>query len=206
MKRQNYLSLLLTVLLSLFLLSACGDEIVTPPPPDSSAGTVQDGDTAQNSGQDQTGALRLLLPEGPSFDVCAVYAEPGLSSDMQERADALVAGRADIVSLSPQTAADLFRGGIEVQIIAVSAPDDRNVPDSMECLVALRSWLEVNPASADAFLSQFAQAVPQVEGAYLATGWDMLDLVQADLEAQYLAAPSPDRTVPDSSFFYLPKA
>ena len=204
MKQQNYLSLLLTGLLLLFLLAACGG--AKEPPPDNSGGVVQGGENEQNHGQDQTGALRLLLSEGPSADACAVYERPALSNDMQERADALADGSADIVSLSPQTAADLFRSGTEVQVIAVSAPGDRDVPDSMECLVALRSWLTEDPDRADTFLAQLAQAVPQVEGAYLATGWDMLDLVQADLEAQYSDAPSPDRTVPDSSFFYLPEA
>lgn len=204
MNRRNYLSLLLAGLLVLFLLAACSGKTETPP--DNSTGGSQDGNSGQSSGEDQSGTLRLLLPEGPSADACAVYERPVLSDDMRERADALATGSADIVSLSPQTAADLFRSGTEVQVIAVSAPGDRDVPDSMECLVALRSWLEENPEQADTFLTQFAQAVPQVEGAYLATGWDMMDLVQADLEAQYIDAPSPDRTVPDSSFFYLPEA
>ena len=205
MKRQNYLPLLLIVLLLLFSLTACGGETAAPPQPDSPSETVQDGDSDQNSGQDQSSTFRLLLPEGPTAEACALYTEPRLSSNMRERADALVDGNADIVSLSPQTAADLFRSGTEVQIIAVTAPGDRDVPDSMECLVALRSWLEKDRAKVDAFLAQLAQTVSQVEGAYLATGWDMMDLIQADLEAQYIDAPSPDRTVPDSSFFYLPE-
>lgn len=206
MKRKYCVPLLLTGLLLLILLTACGGEKETPPPPDNSGGTTQDGDGGQNGGEDQTGALRLLLPEGPTANICAVYSELGLSNDMQERAAALTDGSADIVALSPQTAAELFRNGTEVQVIAVSSQGERGVPDSMECLVALRPWLEEDPTRADAFLAKIGQAVPQVEDAYLATGWDMLDLVQADLEAQYLDAPTSNHTVPDSSFFYLPGA
>lgn len=206
MKRQYYAPLLLAGLLLLIFLTACGNEKETPPPPDHSGEITQDGDGGQNGDQDQSGALRLLLPEGPTADLCAVYFEPNLSSDMQERTVALTDGSADIVALSPQTAAELFRGGTEVQVIAVSSPGERGVPDSMECLVALRSWLEEDPARVDDFLAQIGQAVPQVEDAYLSTGWDMLDLVQSELEAQYLDKPTPDRTVPDSGFFYLPGA
>lgn len=111
---------------------------------------------------------------------------------------------ADLFALSPREAADLYSSDQSIRLLAVVDPGDPDVRNSMICLAAKDAYVVERSELIDQFLALYKEAADEDEVAYCATGWDMLDLVQVELEAQYQEDPRPELSIPDSGLFYLP--
>lgn len=210
MKRLGALLSLLLCLCMLTTLVSCGKAPVggeeTPKEPE-----TQDSPT-QPSTEGDAASIRLALPDGISAELSGSLPTDDVAIQItefqtaQEIAAALLDQEVDLAQLSPQTAASLYRSGSPIQVVAVVSAGNAQTPDSMGLLVGLQDYLAKEGELVASFLSLYDIAVKETqdERATLATGWDMMDLVQQELEAQYAANPDPSHAIPDQGFFYLP--
>jgi hypothetical protein len=187
-------------LLLLFSLFACTKTTENP---------EVDQNTPNSQKQEETKKLNLALPNGTCATICSKIPTEELEIslttpiDPEDAESALLNGTVDFALLSPQNAADLYRSGNMVQIVAVVSLGDA---DSMECLVGRTEYLEKNPEFLSLFFAVYEKTFQEenISGSFFATGWDMLDLVQQSLEAQFEKQPGPSRSVPDGNFYYIP--
>lgn len=200
---KNYLILGLCLLL---LLSACASKQDAPPAEPSSKET-QAPETPTNSSPPST--LHIALWDASSASPLPLLnseALPLTTTDVHTEEAAgkqLLDARVDLALLSPQAAANLYRAGEDVQVIAVLSAWDASSPNDLDCLVATTSTLAAKQTEISQLLLAYAETE---EEHFLATAWDMVDLVQQSLELQYEANPTPAYSVPDGNFFYLPTA
>lgn len=212
MKRLHPLPLLFFALLLVLTLNACGTEPSQEPSPpeEESMDTLPEDSTAQPDISVET--LRLFLPKDAFFDVVSTVSTQSsnaftLSIEEDSTASAqaaLLDGRADLVVLSPQNAATLYRNGEKVQIVAVIAPGDPTLLDSLSCLVGKADFLSEQHMLLSDFFKACTSAVLRSSSsdAFFATGWNMVDLVQQSLEDQYAQSPDPAHSIPDGAFYY----
>lgn len=213
MRRRNLLSLVLALLLFLSL-AACNTVNKDPAPPTNGNENAQEQPSPEtNPPTEHTTPLRLLLPEGLCAQVVAKINASTLPLQLQkldkpqEAKDFLLKSTStDLILLSPQEAAELYRSGNAVQLVALVSLGSLEEPDSMQCLVGSAAFLEANRTFVARFLTEYEGVVSSgaIEGAFLATGWDMVDLVQQSLEEQYAKTPDSKHSIPDGKFYYLP--
>lgn len=212
MKQLQTMLPLFLLLFSFAFLASCGDkpeaEAEPPSTPESEQASAEDGTNPPN----QTAPLRILLPASGCADIVAQIPADVLTIELSESTSseaskaALLDGSADLILLSPQSAADLYRNGKKVQLVGLASPGDPTLPDSMECLLASSDFLAQESALISRFFAAYQSSAERMSSpeALLATGWDMLDLVQQSLEAQYEAQPDPGRSIPDGKFYFIP--
>lgn len=214
MKRRNLLTLLLALLLCLSL-GACGAKQNDPTPsPDSKESGQEQAMPETNPPSQTTSPLRLALPEGTCAELVATIPTSSLPVQLktidkpQEAKDLLKTASTDLILLSPQEAAELYRSGNAVQLVALVSLGSADDPDSLQCMVGSAAFLAANPELVSRFLTEYETLVSSgtIEGAYLATAWDMVDLVQQSLEEQYAKAPDSKHSIPDGKFYYLPSS
>lgn len=212
MRRRNLLPLVLALLLFLSL-AACKTANEEPTPPTNGNENAQESSSPQtNPTSEHTTPLRLLLPDGFCAQVVAKINGSTLPLQLQpldkpqEAKDSLTSASTDLTLLSPQEAAELYRNGNAVQLVALVSLGIPEEADSMQCLVGSAAFLEANRALVSRFLTEYEGIVSSgaIEGAFLATGWDMVDLVQQNLEEQYAQTPDATHSIPDGKFYYLP--
>lgn len=201
MNRSKYY---LTLLISLLLLCLCS----CTKSPESPASVHPNPDTPN---QEKNDTIHLALPLGTAATICSrissaemeiVVSPPTSTTDAKT---ALLEGSVDFALLSPQSAAELYRNGKNVQVVAVVSSDDELL-DSMGCLVGRTDYLKENGVLVAKFLSAYADTIQKdkINDAIFFTGWDMLDLVQQSLEAQFELQPDPNHSIPDGNFYYIP--
>lgn len=213
MKLRNLCPLVLALLL-LLTLGACGKPKSDPTPPtDLNSKTESQTKPDPNSSKGDSTPLRLALPKGicaqvvakiPTSDIplqLVILDTPEIAKDLL-----LKSSSSDLILLSPQSAAELYRSGNSVQLVALVSRGTSDDFDRMECLVSEAGFLERHRDLMPRFLTAYQRVVSsdQVQNAFLATGWDMVDLVQQALEAQYEQNPDSNHTIPDGKFYYLP--
>lgn len=212
------LALALLFVLCLLPLSACKGQAAESPP------STTDPTQSAKKTIDVEGVIRLSLPDGlcaetiaqiPDMSahlICTVLETQYNSQAYRAEADAaaslLTSDLADLVLLSPQHAATLYRNGTAVQVVAIVDPGTAGA-DNMSCLVGTTAFIEANHDLLQRFLQAYQEQVAQAEqeGAFCAIGWDMLDLVQAELEMQYLlysGDADKDRSIPPGNFYFIP--
>jgi len=212
MKRLHTMIPLLLLLFLTTALASCGDKPGADSKSPSAPESGPDSAPAVTAPPTQAAPLRILLPAGSCADIVAQIpaAELTLQLDESPSADAsknaLLDGSADLILLSPQSAADLYLSGKMVQLVALLSPGDPTLPEAMECLVASSDFLAQEGDLISRFLAAYQSSAARVSApeASLITGWDMVDLVQQSLEAQYEAQPDPGRTIPDGKFYFIP--
>lgn len=213
MKLQNLCPLVLALLL-LLTLGACGKPNSDPTPPtDPNSKTESQTKPDTNPPKGDTTPLRLALPKGTCAQVVAkiptsdlplqlvLLDTPKIAKDLL-----LKSCSSDLILLSPQSSAELYRSGNSVQLVALVSPGTPDDFDHMECLVSETGFLEMHRDQISRFLTAYQSVVSseQVQDAFLATGWDMVDLVQQALEVQYEQNPDSSHSIPDGKFYYLP--
>lgn len=213
MKLRNLCFLCLALFL-VFTLGACRKTNSEPAPPtDGTANTEEQTSSGTNPVIDSTTPLRLALPNGICAQVVAKIPTSALPLQLVTPENPNVAKdlllkscSSNLILLSPQGAAELYRSGNSVQLVALVSSGTSGDWDSMECLVSEAGFLENHRDLISRFLTEYERVVSskQVEGAFLATGWDMVDLVQQALEAQYEQNPDSNHSIPDGKFYYLP--
>lgn len=212
MKRLHSMIPLLLLLLLLTTLASCGDKQKADSQAPSAPASGSTPATTTENPPSQAAPLRILLPAGSCADIVAQIPAAELTLKLSEASSAeaskkaLLDGSADLILLSPQSAADLYRSGKKVQLVALLSPCDPTLPDSMECLLAYSDFLAQNGDVISHFLTAYQSSAERVSAAeaLLTTGWDMVDLVQQSLEVQYEAQPDPGRSIPDGKFYYVP--
>lgn len=200
-KLKYYFTLLLSLLL-FFSLYACSKTNENSEP-------EQDSPNTQNT-EDQ-GKLHLALPNGTCATICIRIPSEELEItlttpiDSEDASTALLDGTVDIALLSTQNAAKLYRSGEPVQVIAVVSAGNPDDLDSMECLVGRTEYLQNNSKLIAQFFSSYEKTAQQenISDFFFSTGWDMLDLVQQNLESQFEKQPDPNHSIPDGNFYYL---
>ncbi len=205
-----YRLLFLSLALMFFLLplSACSNQTNTADQP-GGVGAEQTENTLPE------GLIRLSLPDGICADL--VQQMTGMADSLQvnpldaeqDAAALLTDGTADLVLLSPKRAATLYNSGTAVQVVAVVDPGKYGA-DSMVCLVSTAAYLADNRELIQRFLTAYQEtaSASKQENALCVTGWDMLDMVQKELEAQYMLSstlpPEGDFGIPPGGFYYIP--
>lgn len=209
---KQYFPFLLSIFL-LFSLVACSKKQSEEPvasPDQQTQNTTDPSSTESNSSID---SIRLALPNGTSAQsICSLIPKQDFeivistSNETEQISALLFDGTVDLILLSPQEASSLYRSGKTIQIVAVVSPASSEQLDSMECLVGQQDYLTQHSEQIAQFLTAYGNVVAKNDAAngFLSTGWDMLDLVQENLEAQYLAQPDSNPFIPDGNFFYLP--
>ena len=211
MNKVKYLFPLLFSFLLLCCLYACTntsvDDDSEQPVPDSQK--QEETDPSKNT--NETAGIHLSLPNGICADICNSIPSDELTvqlseSDSSKDATALLNGTVDLALLSPQSAAELYRSGQKVQIVAVVSLGDPELLDSMECLVGCTDYLKNQETVVAKFILLYQQTAQEnsIDDAILITGWDMLDLVQQNLELQFEKQPNLNQYIPDQNFFYIP--
>lgn len=207
---KSYYNSLLALLTFFLLISLCACEKKAQNETDPTQQAKSNPSQAVSAGHHE--ALRITVPDGTCADLLAQIPAEELTLFLQTDKDstaaktALQSGNVDLILLSPQNAAELYRNQKKVQVFAVVTPATPSDPDRMECLVGNASVLHEKGEQLDQLLAAYQARVEQAneQNAILASGYDMMDLVQSSLEAQYEQTPDPSHSIPDGDFYFIP--